>query len=301
MKKLTHAQLGWLAGIIDSEGSIMVKICKYFASRRNKYQTKVDMRLRIATCDNIIIPTVCRLLQLKPKKLSRVTTAGNEIWGIDIKRISLLKILLPKIIPYLYIKQPHVKLLLEALNIKKDRCYTKQEMKKCKRIEQRITKLNERGAGAYIDNLPRKHIFSYAWLAGLIDGDGTISIGKWQFRRKRSNKFRYVYKPYMKIALAHQKTIRYLSSKLDTGILKSGKQDERRRATRAVRLLPTKLINILPKLIPHLQLKHEHAKTALKLIKLRNSFSNGVLGDPKCKKERQQIDNLVNNLCALQT
>ncbi|MCK5605455.1 hypothetical protein KAR91_26420 [Candidatus Pacearchaeota archaeon] len=299
MLNLTHAELGWLAGIIDAEGSIRVARGKCVDNRKKgRYKNKYERIIRIASCDNTIIPEVSNLLSLKYTTLNRVTAAGNKIYHILLSDTKLIETILSKIIPYIYIKQPHAKLLLKSLKIKKGTYYTDKEIEEYDNIIRQVAQLNERGVGAYIDDQPRKHVFSYAWLAGLIDGDGCISIGKWKFKNKDGGS-RYVDKPYMKISLSHQNTIRYLSDKLHTGILKSGKQGQYRRSTRAVRLLSEKLYFILPKLIPHLRLKKRNAELAFEIIKIRKIASNGTLYGKKYKKEREKVKDLVGKLRAL--
>jgi len=144
------------------------------------------------------------------------------------------------------------------------------------RIIDKMRTLNARGFGVPDELEPRRHQFSPAWLAGLVDGDGCISVGAWKFRRRDGRKHTLI-KPYLKISLAHIKTIEYLSSVFNVGVLKSGKElscGTRRRKMRAVRILPEKLSIWLPKLIPHLRLKRRQAELALEIIRLRNSRTN---------------------------
>jgi hypothetical protein len=254
-------EIQWLCGVIDAEGSF---ILTYAKAERKRHCCKIRRcYLKILTTDSIIIPKVCEILkchyQPRPSKLS-VRITGSQ-----------LRLLLPKLIPYLYTKQPQAKLALAALNIKngQNSFYSEAESQLWHSYYKKVRQLNQVGKKAINDVEPREHIFSWPWLAGMTDGDGTIINGRFGLGG-------HSIKPIYKISLAHLLTIDYLGGQLGVGSLRSGGGKGNKRPLRAIRLMADKQREILPKIIPYLQLKREQAEIALKIAMLRHSLPPGT-------------------------
>lgn len=297
---LSLEQLQWLAGIIDSEGSITLRNSFFHDNRKSgKMKASRNGRITIATCDNVIVPFISELVGINYKILNRKTAAGNSIYSIIIGDKKTLKDLLPKIIPYMFTKQPHARILLKSLFLPSGRFYTDEESIMHKELTNKIRILNSRGYGIQDELESRDHLFTYSWFAGVIDGDGCVSAGEWKIK-SRNGIQRSVLKPYLKISLSHIKTVEYLSFVLQTGILKSGRElscRTNRRKTRAIRLMPEKLMIWLPRVMPHLRLKRNQAELALQLSKLKSDYKNHkiVLSD-EYKSEVCRMYNAIKSL-----
>jgi hypothetical protein len=103
---MNKIDLQWIAGIIDAEGSIEISLIE----TKRKYCSIMIRRhrIRVSTTDNIIIPRIAKLLKRRyndsPYRKS-ITISSNEC-----------KELLIKLIPFLYLKQPQAKFLIQAMN-----------------------------------------------------------------------------------------------------------------------------------------------------------------------------------------
>ena len=275
-------EIQWLCGVIDAEGSFILTYAK--AERKRRYCKIRRCYLKILTTDNIIIPKICEILkchhQPHPSKLS-IRITGNQ-----------LRLLLPRLIPHLYTKQPQAKLVLAALNIKngQNSFYSKTESQLWHSYYKKIRQLNAVGKKAINDIELREHIFSWPWLAGMTDGDGTIINGRFGLGGR-------ALKPIYKISLAHLLTISYLGEQLGVGSLRAGGGKGNKRPVRSIRLMAEKQREILPKIIPYLQLKREQAEIALEIATLRHSLPPGTnrldsgVGD-RIKKALNRIDEL---------
>ena len=276
-------ELQWIAGVIDAEGSI--EMYKQIAKRKYCRVLTRKSRIRISTTDNTIIPRVASIL-------------GITYTGVDSYR-KLISIhsrqcreLLLKITTYLYLKQPQAIILLRAMTIKNgnNTPYSKDEADHWNELYHKIRLLNMRGKEAPIDDYQRNHKFSWPWLAGLIDGDGTVTNTKFGPQG-------CTLKPVIKISLTNLKTIEYLSDKLNIKSLCSGGGKGNKRKTRAIRFMSNNIYNIAPKIIPFLTLKKERVELALEIVKLRREIPNGQYNHPNVQKVKellQQINKLNN-------
>lgn len=257
--------LQWIAGIIDAEGSIGL----YYKKKKiNGYVVKSrSAKLTISTCDHIIIPEISRILNKKYFSEKRnknkmkyvISLTGNQV-----------RCLLSSLVKFLYIKQPHALLCLKALYIKnsKNEFYTEAESNTWENYRKELKILNERGKNATIDDKKRLHIFTWPWLAGLIDGDGSVTLSEFGPRHKPT------IKPIIKISLAHLKTITYLCKKFNRTELKGGKTKGNRRLTKTIRFMSTDIYNLSPKIIPHLKLKKKLVELAYQIVSLRREVTN---------------------------
>lgn len=259
--------------------------------KRGIYRVRVRwVCLNIKTTDNVIVPTICKLFRKSVRTSLHKKFGPRHLVNFTPGQ---LRLILPKIIPYLYIKQPHAQLCQQALNIKagNNTPYSQCESKQWDEIFHKIKLLNIRGHNAHVDNYQRNHKFTWAWLAGLIDGDGSITITAWRL------KDHIIQKPTIKISLTHLGAIEYLSGILGIRSIKSGKMSGNRRPCRAVRLMSGKIIDIAPKIIPHLKLKKKSAELAYEIALLRRNIPNGQYNHPnvaRCKELIKQLRQLTN-------
>jgi len=265
LNKVPEEKLQWLAGIIDSEGTIHITNDTTKGRRPGSRKNRRTIYISIATCDAILVPEICSWFDEIPhtyKSYNGTKVYSTRWYG------KCAEAVLQRIRKYLYTKQPQAELAILAYNDKQNIKFVKSE----------ISKLNARGIGAPLDVFHRKHTFTWPWLAGMIDGDGCISVGLW---KKTSQKGRGgqkpSIKPYIAISLAHRKTVDYIASCFGVGKAKSGSPGHngtKRRGTVKVRFMTSKIIEIVPKLEPHLVLKRDKAKLAYKISILKSTRTN---------------------------
>lgn len=111
--QITDTDLAWLAGIIDGEGSMGV-----YGQRRKNGTLNYSPRLQIALTHAGGIERIVQILRglginahlwEKPAKRPQ----WSDAWYTTVSRLADLKILLPKVMPYLTIRKAEARLLLE--------------------------------------------------------------------------------------------------------------------------------------------------------------------------------------------
>lgn len=272
---MTSDEFAWLAGVVDAEGSFSMS---YQTVRRHRYVTTVrKIRARIKTTDPVLIPYIASLLDHSYSKL-------NNVYEITFYGRDLVQLII-NILPFLYVKRRHAEICLAAMKIKngQNSPYTKQESEAWNNCMTELSKLNERGRSASTGYEVIDHHFHYAWLAGLIDGDGSISTARFNSNNK---------KPFIKISLTNHNCIEYIANKLYLSVGGcSGKGD--RRPTRQVRLMSTAITEFAPKILPYLILKHAQTQLALKLVLLRKDNVGNKI-DPRVPELLDSISFLNN-------
>ncbi len=264
---LTKNQSAYIAGIIDSDGCISMSY-DYRGNRR--YQIIIQM------CDGIVVPSICNWIN------SRYNTRSASGYPNSHKHAKRQKLeitsnraykLLSAITEYSYTKQPRIELMFNAMNIKNGKFtkYSEEENKEWESYRLKLSEYNKRGKEAIIDNNSRHHEFSWAWLAGIIDGDGSFLLFK-------------NYKPILKISMCHKKTIKYLGKKLGTN---HKKRKRKYRDEWYIVLSSLKLIEYLPKIIPHLLFKKKLAELTLEIASLR---AKGIINQ-HIGRDRKEIIN----------
>lgn len=110
---LSETQLGYLAGILDGEGAISITRNK----RRDKQARRRDVALR---CDvrvsqrrKLLLDTICAWIGEENASISR-TGLGNRYFSLRFKH-SWLREHLPKILPYLLLKQRQAEIVISFL------------------------------------------------------------------------------------------------------------------------------------------------------------------------------------------
>jgi branched-subunit amino acid transport protein AzlD len=204
VRTLTEIEAAWLAGVVDGEGSILIG---RIAPKRGHYRRGFYYRanLEIANSNELFLR---RVLELIGKGSVALNKEKNPRWKDKWQYTgtsNVLKIILPQVLPYLVVKKKVAEKMLEYLAFvdanpidgpmqvpigfdeKRDTLYLE------------IKKLNKRGPGSTSDSgesTPLPEIrkargrgvratncrtlreAEKAWLAAIIDGEGTITLVK---------------------------------------------------------------------------------------------------------------------------
>lgn len=157
MKQTT---LQYLAGIIDSEG--------YFRLRKFSNRTSLGSNFKLDTTCKEVIELFCKTFQCKYKTQNRGVNR-KVIYTVSIEKTNL-KSFIESIIPFLNEKYSSANICLEYINLS-------PKIQKEKSDEYYKRYIKER----YLSK--RDIIFSYAYMAGILDGDGYICVS-----RQKTNK-----------------------------------------------------------------------------------------------------------------
>ena len=242
----------WLAGLIDAEGSFMVK------HRRSARLVQFS----ITMTDLKTMELVGRLLS-RPLEIRKPTGAARSIaYSCSIMGASNIISFIDYVGDWLYAKYWHAKTIYNIASIilkhVKDPSYKykKHDHIELSKLEKKLKKLNKK---VIIKNTKLvNYKFSWEWLAGLIDGDGSICFGKWTT----------CYKPMIKISNNDIGLLRYISKYLNINVYSGGKIRGNRSKTYTIRFLQNRIIDIAPNILPYLITKHSQCQLILDWIKL---------------------------------
>jgi len=194
------------------------------------------------------------------KQKSPSGAAKSKSYGVRLVGGQLCK-LLNTMSHHLCTKSSHADIILNALNIKhgQPKPYTETEAKLWDNYCSALELLNRRGncpnqGGA----TPINYHVTWPWLAGIIDGDGSIYLSK----------FNTTIKPVLVISMTNHATVDIIAAKLGT-TSRISKARGNRRDCKRLRVLSNVLHKILPHLIPYLTLKKHKAEMAHKIINTR--------------------------------
>lgn len=279
MKDIGIEKFAYIAGIIDSDGSISLKYNYRIDGKR-----RVMIRgyvIRIKMCDGIVVPIIAKWLDI-----NHLVSKGNKTHSITFGKSRAVN-LINFILPYLYTKQERANLFLKAANIKKtNESYTEDETSMWAECFDKLRYLNGRGkiSEGNDDYERRTHEFHWAWVAGIIDGDGSIMVNKWTISG------RIIQKPVMQINMTNHQTIAYLAEMFSIRIrtIDDKRAGDRRQAS-SIRLMPQKLMEFLPKVIPYLVFKKKLAILALEICELRRDTPNGSHNHPNIELVKEKI------------
>ena len=233
-------------------------------------------------CDDVVIPTISEWIG---KKFNNPNQRGLTL---ELAKNDSIRIL-TQCFNYLYLKQPRAKLFLNAAKMRNN-CtdlYTEKERHEWHGYCEELKKYNERGTTKFIDNSPRKHKFHWAWVVGLIDGDGSIIISKWTRKDKTT-----IEKPTMQLSLTNHKTIEYLAEILEIDSRNGKDKRPNRKQPKRIRLMSNNIIRILPHIIPYLTMKKELAILALDICTLRREIPNGQYNHENVTIVKEKIEEM---------
>lgn len=154
-QQATEAQKGWLAGIIDGEGCLSMRVY-----RRKKGTWRSSVFVRIDNTNKDIIEEashIMKLMQIPHHVCLRSRTVSDKpVYQITIQGLLRCSNILPKIKPYLVGKRKQLDLLLSFINRRVNHnklyavgktYYTQEDINDI----QEIRKLNKRGLGVLND------------------------------------------------------------------------------------------------------------------------------------------------------
>ena len=262
----------WLAGLVDSEGSIILRYSR--AKRGHKIYMIRRHLLKIKTTDPILVPAAAEQLGCsfqRTKSCATIVLSGPR-----------LKHTLIKMHNYLYVKRRQADLCLEAISIKNGSNipYTDEENSLWNNLYIKVKQLNRRGVTADCGSSVLDHVFDWSWLAGLIDGDGSICCSKFNSNNR---------KPYIKISLSNHYAIQYLCEKFESNVHKY-QQTGNRRPSHTIRLMSTAILRYGQNIIPHLKLKRRQLELAYNIARIRQQSSNKM--NPEVKAQLEEIARL---------
>ena len=149
--QITEAEIGWLAGILDGEGSIILSNTKvpvskerYQHAERIQYAPKITM----VNTDPELIAKYVKLLDklgvgCGVYEKNSVNRLGNkQQWQVMVSRMKSVKIFLDLLLPHLTCKKAKAELLLRFINLRlnkvgakgmtnEDRAYSTEEIDVC--------------------------------------------------------------------------------------------------------------------------------------------------------------------------
>lgn len=266
----------WLAGVIDAEGCFDMK----------KRKSSKLYSLRIVTTDKIIVPKICRLLHKTWAIKKPSGEAKSDGYSITLSNIHCY-IITKLIRPYLYTKAGQADCVIMAKEIKSgvSSKYSEQENAKWWGYYKRLKKLNATGKKRKCE-IPLSHTFTWPWLAGFIDGDGSVHVAT--FKRKHGKP---AVKPAMTISNSHIPTIKYIAKIIDKNDTNGGNRGNRS-PHRKLRLLSNKLSEFGYDILPYLVLKKDALKLSLDIVELRESMPNGTNSGYKVEKVKELLSQL---------
>lgn len=107
----------------------------------------------------------------------------------------------------------------------------------------------------------------WAWLAGLIDGEGYINLHKTKNPRCKTG---YAWKSLVVITNNHKPVLEFIQQKIETGALYTRpykKREKEYNPTYDLRFYGNTIRVLIPKLLPYLQVKRERAILLLEALK----------------------------------
>ncbi|MDE1852493.1 MAG: hypothetical protein KGI38_01965 [Thaumarchaeota archaeon] len=292
VRPLTDVEKAWLAGVIDGEGSIFItKITPKTAHHRRGFY--YSARLEIANSNPQFL---LRVLEL----LGKGSTSLNKERRLDWKDkwqytgyTTVLKQLLPQILPYLVVKRKVAEKMLEYLafadanQIDGPMDIPEGHYEKVDAFYHVIRKLNEKGSGGLRDNGDSMPLPAWvegrgtghrakncrtlteperAWLAAIIDGEGTIMLSK---RKCSAARRGFYYIPSLEITNSNKALLIKILVMIGEGGVYPDRRSEGnpRWKKKWIYNGSAGLMRvILPQILPFLIIKKEQAKTMLEYL-----------------------------------
>lgn len=222
--------LQYIAGVIDSEGSLDISVSK------SKGYVHYYPRIRIKTTDSVIVPHISKLLDKKHETRAMVISVQGQRC-VDL--IDLIR-------PYLLVKARQADKLIELQG---------------KPADDELKLLNS----GYVPRafIPEYEI-TYPWLAGMIDGDGSIYkcvLGRNQEKRA------------LTIGLTDLEAMVVMANFFGLSLQNTGEKRPIRNQCQRVRLLSQKILEHGPHILPHLTLKKAKMEEAINFCLKKSSHT----------------------------
>lgn len=254
--------LAYIAGIFDAEGSICI----------GKERKSIGMRYRLETEASNTNEWLIRWLQFvfggSIYKVNRCELARKDIWLWHLSRHRALEFLY-MIMPYLKLKSPQAEL---AIQFQEARQHIDRKLKTDAELAieeaQRIVMSNlNRETGGRVRTLRDGNMkkVDWAYLAGLIDGDGSIYILRHRDKRKLHQFGNYSYAITVQIGIRDEWFVRWLKVMFGGSIWKPSKlKPPHINQTWYWRVSQRQALDFLKPLMPYLRLKKAQAELSIK-------------------------------------
>jgi hypothetical protein len=252
-------QSNYIAGIVDGEGTIGLY----------KYDNIYIVEIKIHNTNLNLLKYVRDTIKLG--HINRQSKKENHKFVYIYKlRKHEYKKFLNEILPYLKIKRRQAELVLQYLSLRKghrDNPLTYDEIEIRENIYEQIRPLNKTGQTYLEDvekfpkltgNLRNLTEMNYAYLASLIDGEGSIDIGKDKY-----------YFPITKITNTNINLIHYIQMLTYIGYVSCDKSNSNRKNCYDWHLYVHQMKDFLIKIKPYLKIKNQQCNLLLDYLELK--------------------------------
>lgn len=296
VRTLSEVEKAWVAGVIDGEGSILItKINPKVGYRRRGFY--YSARLEIANCNDIFLR---RLLELIGRGSIANIKEKHPGWRDRCQYTgysTVLREVLPQVLPYLIVKKKVAEKMLEYLEFidenprdgplevsegfdeRKDALYLE-----IKRLNERgpssgrdsgeSTSLPVRekplGTGTRARNCRALSETEKAWLAAIIDGEGTIELVR---RKDPKSRRGFIYVPTLLVSNTNMAVLVKVWDLIgEGGVYPAKKETNNWRKKWSYNGSAGVLRAILPQILPHLIVKRGQAKKMLEYFHYIDSY-----------------------------
>lgn len=125
----------------------------------------------------------------------------------------------------------------------------------------------------------------FAYLAGLIDGEGWIGISRRKRTWKQSPSRTHYFRPVIVIGMNKRECVDFVASKLGLGVQVEGD-------TFRVRFYPAVLRVLLPQLLPYLVMKRRQAQIILEYFVTEHPWHGKLLSDEEYLRRELLVEEM---------
>lgn len=257
----------WAAGLIDAEGSFYLTYTTRGARVAN---------FSIYMTDLLPIQHMSKLFDLPIIKKKPSGKAKKLAYGIRARCVSEVMRIINMIEPYLVTKRNSSDLLKEICSIIQQHIddplyrYSESDLASLYDLESSLCRINK-GVPNYCGN-PN---FSWDWLSGMTDGDGSVYLSKCTRNGKSFHRLEY------KICLKDRYTIDYLNKQFKRDNSNKPFQDKRpnRNLNYSFRLVSSQAADVISRLAGRTVIKEKQISLGLEMNDIRSTRSTGRLSD----------------------
>lgn len=301
VRLLSDVEKAWLGGVIDGEGSIFISKVAYDDRRRNRGFHYVPI-LSVSNSNKTFIYRVRDTIGKGSVALDKEKNPRwKDKWQYN-GSSGVLRGLLPQILPNLMIKHEVAERMLEYLAFvdscpidgfmeipsgyyeRLDTLYSavKQLNEKGERtfpnqLENLLSQPgnpNRRGPGSRTKNCRRMSDSERAWLAGVIDGEGSIFLSKVSGANYRRGFF---YRPQMAVSNTSRSFLIRVGEVVGEGTVQLAQRGNGNWKTRWMYCAVAGVLRVvLPQIIPHMIIKRAQAEKMLEFLAFVDQ--NSILG-----------------------
>jgi len=285
IRVLSPIERAWLAGIIDGEGSVYISKVK--AERRKRGFVYMPY-MSVSNSNYELVAKVREVIGkgfVGTKKETRFDWKdGTEYKG----SASVLRGILPQILPYLVIKKEIARRMLEFLKFVEANSTDGLEeadpgyYEKLDSLYWRVKELNQRGKdppkqdlelaalpfnpnkrrpGNRVRNCRHVDEVERAWLAGVIDGEGSVFLSKVFDRAYRRG---FYYRPQFLVSNSNREFLIRIATIIGEGTVHRAKKGGDGQKTRWEYIASAGVLRVvLPQIVPHMIVKRERAEKML--------------------------------------